>query len=128
MKDFKDWHKAKKEIHNSKERHFYHEREVRWCCIGENIGYETDGKGKDYTRPVLVLKGFSKEVCLCLPLTTVIKTGKYYHMIRLKDGIDRNVMLSQIRLIDTKRLNDLIDIVDNEQFKSIKKAAIKIIE
>jgi mRNA interferase MazF len=128
MKDFKDWHKAKKEIHNSKERHFYHEREVRWCSLGENIGFETDGKGVQYTRPVLILKGFSKEVCLCLPLTTVIKTGKYYHKIILEDRIDRNVILSQIRLIDTKRLKGPIGIVDEIQFKAIKQAFIKLIQ
>lgn len=34
----------------------FNEREVWWCAIGVNVGYEIDGKGKDFARPVLVLK------------------------------------------------------------------------
>jgi mRNA interferase MazF len=127
-KDFKDWHKAKKEIHTTFDRHFYHEREVRWCSLGQNIGYEIDGKGIKFARPVLILKGFNKEICLCLPITTKYKQGKYYHELDLKDGLKRHVILSQIRLIDTKRLGKIIGVLDEEQFHKIKKAFISIIQ
>ncbi len=128
MKDFRDWYKLKSEINNLNKEPFYHEREVWWCSLGLNVGFEQDGKEKDYSRPILVVKGFSKNVLLCVPLTTKLKEGKYYHEINLKDGVLRKVILSQIRLIDSKRLQEKIITLDKIQFVSIKKAIIRLLE
>ena len=60
-KDYKIWTPIKREINNSNLRPFgCKEREIWICNLGENIGFEEDGKGKDYTRPVLILKVFNK--------------------------------------------------------------------
>ncbi|MBI2454104.1 MAG: type II toxin-antitoxin system PemK/MazF family toxin [Parcubacteria group bacterium] len=126
-KDFKKWHKVKQYIHNAGGRLFYHEREIWWCSIGSNVGFEQDGKGENFSRPVLIIKGFSKEVFLCIPLTTKLKEGKYYHEVNLKDGIKRKVILSQIRLVDAKRLVDKVAVLDTEQFNKIKQAIIRLI-
>lgn len=61
-KDFLHWHNKKENINEKDKRAYFHEREVWWCSIGANVGYEQDGKGNDFTRPVLIIKGFSKEV------------------------------------------------------------------
>ncbi|MBI2448319.1 type II toxin-antitoxin system PemK/MazF family toxin [Candidatus Microgenomates bacterium] len=126
-KDFQKWHKTKSGINDTKGHRFYHEREVWWCSVGLNVGYEMDGKGKDFVRPILVIKGFSKEVFLCIPLTTKLKQGKYYCDIDLGDGQTRRVILSQIRLIDAKRLQEKITMIDIKQFEKIKKAVIAIL-
>src|SRR3989344_6646831 len=107
-KDFQKWHTLKQNIHNEKERRFYHEREIWWCSLGENVGFEQDGKGSDFARPILIIRGFNKEVFLCVPLTTKNKKGKYYADIDLGDKVIRKVILSQIRLIDSKRLQEKI--------------------
>lgn len=127
-KDFFQWHKEKQKIHDGNERLFYHEREVRWCSLGFNIGFESDGKGEKYVRPVLIVKGFSREVCVCVPLTTKPKKGIFYHEVNLADGIKRTAMLSQIRLIDTKRLRGIIGVVGVGEFKQIKQAIIRLLE
>lgn len=127
-KDFQKWHNVKQEIHHIKERRFYHEREVWWCSIGANVGFEQDGKGPDFDRPVLVIKGFSREVFLCIPLTTKIKEGPYYHAISLGDGVPRMVILSQIRLVDSKRLQEKVATIDEAQFSAIKQAIIRLME
>jgi mRNA interferase MazF len=126
-KDFKDWHNKKEAIDRENTRTFYHAREVWWCSIGLNVGFEQDGKGAKFSRPILILKGFSKEVFLAVPITTKNKDGKYYHEIDLKDGIKRKVILSQIRLFDAKRLQEKITMIDRAQFSEIKKAIIRII-
>lgn len=126
-KDFDGWNEKKKLLNNS-DISFYHEREVWWCSLGINIGFEQDGKGKDFSRPVLVIKGFSKNVLLCIPLTTKLKEGKYYHNISLGDGIERKVILSQIRLIDSKRFEEKICTIDETQFSAIKQKIIRLIE
>lgn len=128
QKDFTAWHKSKTDIDSSIDRAFFHQREVWWCSIGSNVGFEQDGKGKNFARPVLILKGFSKEVFLCVPLTTKLKEGRYYHFIDVGDGIPRKVILSQVRLLDSKRLQEKIATVDEIQFSKIKKAVIRLLE
>lgn len=90
--------------------------------------FEQDGKGPDFARPVLIIKGFSKEVFLCVPLTTKMKKGKYYADIELSDKAPRKVILSQIRLVDSKRLQEKMTTVDAGQFQKIKQAIIRLIE
>jgi hypothetical protein len=34
---------------------FYHKREIWWCSLGVNVGFEQDGTGTNYDRPVLVI-------------------------------------------------------------------------
>lgn len=126
-KDFDSWNEKKKLLNNS-DVSFYHERDVWWCSLGINVGFEQDGKGEDFSRPVLVIKGFSKNVLLCIPLTTKLKEGKYYHDISLGDEIKRKVILSQIRLIDSKRFEEKICTIDEIQFNAIKQKIIRLIE
>lgn len=127
-KDFQKWHKLKSRIHEDSSRLFYHEREIWWCALGVNIGFEMDGKGGKYVRPVLILKGFSREVCLVVPLTTKPKEGKYYYEISLGDSVKRKIVLSQIKLIDTKRLLEKMGVVETKEFQKIKQAIIRLIE
>jgi mRNA interferase MazF len=127
-KDFDKWNGKKKIIHFTNENKLYHEREVWWCSLGTNIGFEEDGKGKYFTRPILVIKGFSKDVFLCIPLTTRLKEGVYYSDIYLEDGIKRKVILSQLRVVDTKRLHEKVCRIDSAQFQVIKQKIIQMIE
>lgn len=126
-KDFDKWNKKKKLLNDGDGR-FYHEREVWWCALGLNVGFEQDGKGKDFSRPVLIIRGFSKQVLLCVPLTTKTKEGKYYGDVRLGDGVARKIILSQIRLIDSRRLEEKICTIDEGQFNIIKQKIIRLIE
>lgn len=127
-KDFFNWHKKKENIDSKDRIVYFHEREIWWCSIGANVGYEQDGKGNDFTRPVLIIKGFSREVFLCVPLTTREKKGKYYYNIDLWDNISRKIILSQIRLMDSKRLQEKITTIDKKRFAEIKQAIIRLIE
>ena len=126
-KDLWKWHDLKLRIDCDNKRPFYREGEVRWCAVGLNIGFEINGKGVGYWRPVIILKGFSQGTCLCAPLTTKNKTGKYYHSIFLSDGVARKAVLSQVRTMDTKRLREIIGKIDGEQLGLIKQAAADII-
>ena len=127
QKDFQKWHKIKQDIQNENTRPFYHEREAWQCSLGANVGFEQDGKGHDFSRPVLIIKGFSKEVFVCVPITTKLKTGKYYRAIDLGDGVQRRVILSQIRLVDSKRLQEKIITLEEVQCKEIKQAVIRVL-
>lgn len=133
-KDFKKWMGQKAKIHNDKIRPFFHEREVWFLSLGENIGFEQDGGGEKFLRPMLVLKKFNNEVIWALPLTRTDKTGKYYFRISLvadKSNTDDRpsvVILSQIRLVDAKRLQYKVGMVKEDEFIKIKEALIALLK
>ncbi len=80
-KDFTFWHKLKTWLNNEKPRLFFHEAEIWFCYLGQNIGFEQDGKGKDFLRPVVVIRKFNKMVFWGVPLTSKVKEGIYYHFV-----------------------------------------------
>lgn len=121
-KDFNSWNKQKKDIHTNGENKFYHPRDVWWCNLGVNVGYEQDGTGEDKGRPVVIIVGFSKNVCLIVPLTKSKKNNKYYIKVGMINNKEASVIISQIRLIDTKRLGKKIDVLDRNIFEKIRKA------
>src|SRR3989338_10312584 len=121
LKDFDVWNNRKKNIHKNGLGKLYSAREVWWCSLGINICFEQDGTGKDNERPVLVMKGFSRQVCLIVPLTTSTKKNPYHVAIGKVDGKNAFAIISQIRLVDTKRLINKIGFVDKNLFDKIRK-------
>ena len=121
-KDFQKWHDLKSKIDNEHQSPPFSEREVWWCSLGVNVGFEQDGTGGTGERPVLILKGFSKHVCLAVPLTTSTKKNSYHIALGIIDGKESVAITSQIRLIDTKRLINKIGFVNHDVFETIRKA------
>lgn len=126
QKDFDSWNIRKKEL-NATLPNFYRARDIRWCSLGVNVGFEQDGKNETYRRPVLIVRGFSLNVCLVVPLTTSTKMNPYHISIGVIKGRENFVITSQIRLIDTKRLHARIGILDENKFDEIRKAIRNLI-
>lgn len=108
---FLEWHEKKSDIHTKSLRVYFFEREVWWYSLGLNVGDEQNGKGKSFARPIIILKKFNNNVFWGIPLTSKMKTGKFYQSVDLGDGMQRTAILSQLRLIDGKRLLDRIAIL-----------------
>lgn len=117
---------VKANLNNGVRMPSYREGNIYWASIGENIGFEQDGKGRAYTRPVLVLRGFSAGLILCIPLSSKIKDGRYFLKIRIEDKTE-TLLLSQIRSIDTLRLGDKIGKIDRQTLKIVKSEVAKMI-
>jgi mRNA interferase MazF len=120
-KKFHEWHSQKITLHDSKARAFFHEREVWFASLGLNIGYEQDGKSKKFLRPIVIIKKFNNDVCWGVPTTRKDKTGKYYYAFEYKKDEITTAILSQMRLIDVKRLEYKIGVVNETNFLEIKK-------
>jgi mRNA interferase MazF len=103
-KDFWRWHTKKVQINETEGRALFQEREVWWCALGTNIGFEQDGSSEQFTRPVIVLSKFNLDTCLVVPLTARPKKGKYYFSVGAVSGREAVAVLSQIRFVDRKRL------------------------
>ncbi|MEK7628098.1 MAG: type II toxin-antitoxin system PemK/MazF family toxin [Patescibacteria group bacterium] len=121
MKDFDGWSGQKKRI-NDRRGPFCHAREVWWCALGVNVGFEQDGTDADFRRPVLVLRVFSAQTALVVPLTTSISEHLFRLSIGVIDGKEAHALLSQVRVIDTKRLIRKVVRIEKSLFETIRKA------
>ena len=126
-KDFDRWNERKKRIHKKAPNLIYHQGEIWWCHLGLNIGYEEDGTGDASERPVLVVRRFSVHLCWVVPLSTSQKINPYYVPAGIIDGKIASAMISQMRPIDTKRLINLVCVMDSKFFYQIKKAAKELL-
>ena len=99
------------------------QRELWWCSLGVNVGFEQDGSGTEDSRPVLILTGLSKETCIVIPLTTSTSKHKLRPAIGLVEEKEAHALLSQIKVIDTKRLIRKIGQLDKKVFENIRKIA-----
>ena len=118
-KDFDGWNTQKKNLHGDKIRPFFHVREIWFCHVGVNIGFEQDGSNDEKLRPALILKKFNNEVCWVLPLTKSQKKGPHYFPVQFGESDESRVILSQIRLVDAKRLKYLAGYMTAETFSEI---------
>ncbi len=123
-KDFWEWHQKKQQIHDSEGTALFQEREVWWCILGANIGFEQDGRSDLFTRPVVILAKFNLNACLIVPLTAKPKKGKYYFEVGEIDRRKAVAVLSQLRFIDRKRLADKITTLDKDTFKILSRAVV----
>lgn len=125
MNDFDKWNVLKQELdaQESQIERFFHYREVWWCRFGKNVGFEQDGKGDTFARPVVVLRVLGKDTLLVAPLTT----SKEKHFFRINVGKVADKMakavISQIRVIDARRLEEYMnEKITPEAMNTLKKA------
>ena len=101
----------------------FKERDIFYMNMGKNIGFEQDCKGENFVRPVVIIKGFNKNMFFGIPLSTKMKEGKFYYKFQFqkKDELVENIaLLSQMRLFSTKRLLNKIGVISKEDFIKMK--------
>jgi len=124
---FDGWNRKKQKLHLLERELNFHEREVWFCDLGINIGHEQNG-GKNYLRPILVLKKFNKRLFWGLPLTKAKKSRAFHFPVRPIRKQNSHIILSQIRTIDANRLENKMGMVTKREFSDIKKAIGKWLE
>lgn len=77
-KDFDRWNAKKKQTNAGAKRPAYHTREIWWCALGTNIGSEQDGTGHNFDRPVVIVRGFNREVCFVVALMGRKRTSPFH--------------------------------------------------
>lgn len=126
-KDFDNWNIYKKSLDNANTIQHFSEREIWWTSIGMNLGQEQDGKNKKFNRPVLVLKKFNNRLFWGIPLSSNTKENPYYCYFTFKNN-QQSAMLSQMRLFDAIRITERMGKLSENDFESIKKSLIRLIE
>lgn len=80
QKEFDTWNDLKKKIDLNNLPLFYpQEKEVWFINLGKNIGFEQNGVGDDFARPVLILKRFNNKMFWVIPLSSKQKNFDFYH-------------------------------------------------
>jgi mRNA-degrading endonuclease toxin of MazEF toxin-antitoxin module len=127
FKNFLDWFSLKPKLDKYKRSPLFNEREVWYCHLGTNIGFELDGKKTELLRPAIVFKKLSKDTLLIIPLTKTLKNGSWYSpsFIQNKEG---RFCLNQIKMIDSKRLKYKIAQIDDKDFEKLKQDFDKMLK
>ncbi len=124
-KDFDRWNTKKKQTNDEQPR-LYTVREIWWCRLGVNVGTEQDGSGRLSLRPVVIIRSFGPNACMAVPLTT----SRRKHPLRFPVGDVQEkkatAILSQIRVVDTRRLVEKVGFLDATVFAELRKAVRKL--
>ncbi len=77
---------------------------------------------------MVIIRKFNNEVLWAIPLTSAIKKSPYYFVISFGENKTKSsAILSQIRLIDAKRLGYTVGEVNKEEFEELKKKLKELI-
>lgn len=118
-KDFDKWNKYQQKIHKSDRSILCKPGSVWWCALGINIGHEQDGDHESFERPVLIIRTFSNDTCLCIPMTTSKNISPFCKTVTLLEK-DIYAITSQMRTLSNKRLLRELGALSNSDFKMIK--------
>lgn len=121
QKHFDTWNEVKKQTHDEQIR-LYTVREVWWCRLGVNVGSEQDGSGALFLRPAVIIRAFGANACLVVPLTTSAREHPLRISVGIVDGREARANISQIRVVDTRRLVEKIGFLEKEIFMSLRKS------
>lgn len=117
-KRFDEWNELKKAIDQNSKLLPYHERDIWWYAAGKNIGSEIDGKGRRFSRPILVIRKYGATTFLGVPLSTKNLSGPWYSNIKV-NNITRCALLSQVSSYSAFRLYSKIDRISETEFRNI---------
>lgn len=118
--DYYHWHEIKSSLNERKKDVFFRERDIWFCHLGFNLGYEQNGTGKNFVRPIVIFKKFNLDTFYAVPLTSRKKEGRFYFSFSFKEK-ESTAILSQIRILDRRRLNRKIGVMTQNDFFSLQK-------
>lgn len=126
VKGFLEWIGMKEKLHSIIHKPpFVSEGEIWWASLGENIGAEINGKNRQFSRPVVVLRKLSNGFYIVIPLTTQIHYGTWYVNFKQK-GVEMSACLHQVRSLDYRRLISYFGQLDDTDFAVVKEGFLKL--
>ena len=106
MNEFDSWNELKKKIEIEVDipDKFPKVGEVWMSNLGKNIGFEQNGSGNGFSRPILIIKKFNNHMFWAVPLSTKQKIFDFYFNYTDQNGMHVSAVLAQMKLISIKRL------------------------
>jgi len=119
FKTFVAWIKVKIQTQLSDRVQYFQEGEIWWVSLGQNVGYEANGKNEKFERPVLIIKRFNKDSFWGLSISSQKKLGPYYYSTTTKD-VFYCFNLSQLRILSSKRLIRHMTELPKDEFHTLR--------
>ncbi len=121
-KRFAEWIDLKERLH-SKDTQPPHvnEGDIWWTSVGENIGFEINGKSRLLTRPVVIFKKLTHGFYLVIPTTSQERNGTWYVSFP-HSSLIKTACLHQVRTIDYRRLHSRLGRLDEVDFRRLRSA------
>lgn len=119
QKDYDSWNIQKKQIDQSRMSKIFKPGEIWWCSVGLNVDIEINGKGDYFRRPVLIYKKLSRKSFIGIPVTSKFKDGSWFSPVIVRTNINF-VVLNQIRLFSSKRLQKKLCSISDKDYINIK--------
>lgn len=130
-KKLDNWCKIKKIISCKDDIIFLKKKDIRWCCVWENLWYEQNWKWDNFLRPVLVLKVLNKHSFIWIPLSSQNHEWSFFcDFIFTDEKWEKEIktaLLNQIKIFSNKRLEDIAWKMSSEDFNKIKKKLWKLL-
>jgi len=128
MKEFDKWNEVKKQTATINPIVGFKTRDIFNIKMGKNIGFEQNGKGKEFVRPVLVYKKLTKDMFIGIPLTTTKREGSFFYSFSFISNKLSIAILIQTRLFSSKRLLNKIGTINKDDFQRLKEKYMKLLE
>jgi hypothetical protein len=105
----------------------FNERDIWWCSIGINVGYEINGKNDPMERCVLVIKKYSNTMFFGLPLTTKQKNydSRFPTVV---NGVNADIILDQGRTFSANRLNRRERVIGYKEFDNVRRSLLDFLD
>lgn len=122
MDQFDRWNELKKSIEQEVDdpHKFPKEGEVWMCSLGKNIGFEQNGSGESFSRPVMIVKKFNNHMFWTIALSTKQKRFDFYFNYTDPNGLKVSGILAQMKLTSQKRLKRKLYEMPTEEFEKVK--------
>ena len=125
---YDNWNQIKKETSKENILVGFKTRDIFNVKIGHNIGYEQNGKGKDFVRPVVVYKKLTKDMFSGIPLTTTFRERNFFYSFEFIPNKRSVAILSQAKLFSSKRLLNKIGVIKITDFEELKEKYIELLK
>jgi mRNA interferase MazF len=130
QEDFDTWNGIKKRLEMKPYALGYFPKigEVWMCSYGKNIGFEQNGGGNTFSRPILIIKKFNNHMFWTVPLSTQQKKFDFYYNYSDINGEKVSVVLAQLKLLSVKRFNRKLYAMPPHTFEDIKQKLINFLQ
>jgi len=99
--------------------------QIWWASLGENVGFEINGKSSSFTRPVVIYRKLANGFYFAVPVTSQTKLGTWYVSFTQR-GKTMAACLHQARAIDYRRLHRPLGRLDDSDFLRIEEGFRKL--
>ncbi|HEX3100025.1 MAG TPA: type II toxin-antitoxin system PemK/MazF family toxin [Patescibacteria group bacterium] len=120
-KSFDKWNRLKQKINSTSSEKVLYPKvgEVWMSAMGQNIGFEQNGTGDNFSRPLLVIHKFNNQMFWAIPLSTKQKSYDFYHNFTDPNNQHVSAIIAQLKLVSVKRLKRKLYDVDHKDFQTI---------